>query len=265
MTIVRRIVTTALVATLVAGGLSAADKRVTLKVLSDAVPHAELLEFVKPDLAAKGIDLIITVSDFARDGNEAVDNGEYDANFFQHVPYLNSVKKEKGYDLANAGNIHVEPIGLYAPKYKTKDKLPAKATISVPNNGTNEYRALKLLEREGYITLKKTVTAGEATLLDVDKYLKPIKIVELDAGQLVRTLPDFDASIINTTRVLEAGIDGNTALVRESNDSPYANIITTKTARVNDPAIQELVKALRSDKVKKFILDKYKGAVIPAK
>jgi D-methionine transport system substrate-binding protein len=238
--------------------------RVTLKVLADVVPHAELLEFVKPTLAAQGIDLVITVSDVDRDGNEEVDNGEFDANYLEHEPYLNSVKAEKGYDLVNAGNIHVEPIGFYSAKYKTKAQIPAKATIEVPNNGTNEYRALRILEQNGFITLKKDLKAGEATVSDVAKYLKPIKIVELDAGVLVRDLPDFDGGVINTNRVLEAGLDANTALFREGKDSPYANIIVTKTARKNDPVIQALVKALTTPEVKKFILEKYKGAVIPA-
>jgi D-methionine transport system substrate-binding protein len=237
---------------------------VTVKVLADQVPHAELLNFVKPKLAAIGVKLEITVSDFSRDGNEAIDNGEYDANYFEHVPYLESVKAEKGYDLANAGNIHVEPIGFYSSKWKSLKELPKTATFEIPNDVTNEYRALKILETAGFIKLKKDIKVGQATLKDVDKYLKPVTLVEIDAGQLVRDLPDFDGGVINTNRVLEAGIDASTAFFREGKDSPYANIIVTKTARVNDPAIQALVKALRSEDVRKFINEKYKGAVIPA-
>jgi len=237
---------------------------VTIKVLADVVPHAELLEFVKPKLAAKGINLEITVSDFARDGNEAVNSGEYDANYFQHKPYLDSVKAEKGFDLANAGNIHVEPIGFYSSKWKSLKEIPSKATFEIPNDVTNEYRALRILETAGYIKLKKGTKVGQATLRDVEKYLKPVKLVEIDADQLVRDLPDFDGGVINTNRVLEAGIDASTALFREGKDSPYANIITVKSSRVKDPAIQELVKALRTEEVRKFIAEKYKGAVIPA-
>jgi D-methionine transport system substrate-binding protein len=237
---------------------------VTIKILSDVVPHAELLNFVKPKLAAIGVELEITISDFSRDGNEAVDNGEYDANYFEHQPYLDSVKAEKGYDLANAGNIHVEPIGFYSGKWKSLKDLPKNATFEIPNDVTNEYRALKILETAGFLKLKSGIKVGQATLKDIDKYLKPIKLVEIDAGQLIRDLPDFDGGVINTNRVLEAGIDANTAFFREGKDSPYANIIVTKTSRVNDPAIQALVKALRSEDVRKFILDKYKGAVIPA-
>jgi ABC-type metal ion transport system, periplasmic component/surface antigen len=237
---------------------------VTIKVLADVVPHAELLEFVKPKLAAQGINLEITISDFSRDGNEAVDQGEYDANYFEHQPYLDSVKAEKGYDLANAGNIHVEPIGFYSKKWKSLKDLPKNATFEIPNDVTNEYRALKILETAGFLKLKAGIKVGQATLRDVDKYLKPVKLVEIDAGQLVRDLPDFDGGVINTNRVLEAGIDTSTAFFREGKDSPYANIIVTKSSRVNDPAIQALVKALRSEDVRKFINDKYKGAVIPA-
>jgi D-methionine transport system substrate-binding protein len=240
------------------------DHPVTLKVLADVVPHAELLNFVKPKLAAIGVNLEITISDFSRDGNEAVDNGEYDANYFEHVPYLDSVKKEKGYDLASAGGIHVEPIGFYSGKWKSLKELPAKASFEIPNDVTNEYRALRILETAGFIRLKADIKVGQATLKDIDSYLKPITLVEIDAGQLIRDLPDFDGGVINTNRILEAGIDPTTAFFREGKDSPYANIIVTKTARVNDPAIQALVKALRSEDVRKFILDKYKGAVIPA-
>lgn len=237
---------------------------VTIKVLADVVPHAELLEFVKPKLAAQGINLEITISDFSRDGNEAVDQGEYDANYFEHQPYLDSVKAEKGYDLANAGNIHVEPIGFYSKKWKSQKELPKNATFEIPNDVTNEYRALKILETAGYLKLKSGTKVGQATLRDVDKYLKPIKIVEIDGGQLIRDLPDFDGGVINTNKVLEAGIDTSTVFFREGKDSPYANIIVTKSSRVKDPAIQALVKALRSEDVRKFIEQKYKGAVIPA-
>jgi D-methionine transport system substrate-binding protein len=237
---------------------------VTIKVLADVVPHAELLEFVKPKLAALGVKLEITVSDFSRDGNEAVDQGEYDANYFEHQPYLDSVKAEKGYDLANAGNIHVEPIGFYSKKWKSQKELPKNATFEIPNDVTNEYRALKILETAGYIKLKSGIKVGQATLRDVDKYLKPIKIVEIDGGQLIRDLPDFDGGVINTNKVLEAGIDTSTVFFREGKDSPYANIIVTKSSRVKDPAIQALVAALRSEDVRKFIGQKYKGSVIPA-
>ncbi|MBP2651971.1 MAG: ABC-type metal ion transport system, periplasmic component/surface antigen [Firmicutes bacterium] len=240
-----------------------AGDRVTLKVLADQVPHAELLEFIKPKLAQQGIDLQVTILQNDH-GNEDTDNGEFDVNFFQHQPYLESVKKEKGYDLANAGNIHVEPIGLYSAKYKTKEELPANAVIGIPNDVTNEYRALKILETNGFIKLRSDLQEHAATVKDIAQYIKPIKLEEIDSAQLIRLKDDLDGYITNTNKILEAGIEANTALFREGKDSPYANILVTKSSRIKDPAIVALKKALQTDEVKKFIEDKYKGAVIPA-
>ncbi|MBP2645857.1 MAG: ABC-type metal ion transport system, periplasmic component/surface antigen [Firmicutes bacterium] len=237
--------------------------RVTLKVLADQVPHAELLEFVKPKLAQQGIDLKITILQNDH-GNEDTDNGEFDVNFFQHQPYLDSVKKEKGYDLANVGNIHVEPIGLYSAKYKNKEEFPANAVIGIPNDVTNEYRALKILEANGFIVLRPGLESHAATVKDIAQYVKPVILKEIDSAQLIRLKEDLDGYITNTNKILEAGIDANTALFREGKDSPYANILVTKSSRVNEPAIVALKNALQADEVKKFIAEKYKGAVIPA-
>lgn len=239
------------------------DNPVTLKVLADQVPHSELLNFVKDDLAQQGVNLEITILQNDH-GNEDTDNGEFDVNFFQHQPYLDSVKKEKGYDLANAGNIHVEPIGFYSVKYKTKEEIPDGAVIGIPNDVTNEYRALKILEANGFIKLRSDLQEHAATVKDIAEYTKKIKIEEIDSAQLIRLKDDFDGYITNTNKILEAGIDANTALFREGKDSPYANILVTKTARVNDPAIVALKNALTTEKVRKFIEEKYKGAVIPA-
>ncbi|HEY5586936.1 MAG TPA: MetQ/NlpA family ABC transporter substrate-binding protein [Ruminiclostridium sp.] len=246
-----------------AGATFSKETPVTLKVLSDQVPHSELLNFVKPKLAEQGINLEITI--LANDhGNEDVDNGEFDVNFFQHQPYLDSVNKEKGYDLANAGNIHVEPIGLYSVKYKTKEEIPEGAVIGIPNDVTNEFRALKILESNGFIKLKADLPAYSATVKDVAEYTKKIEIKEIDSAQLIRLKDDFAAYITNTNKILEAGIDANTALFREGKDSPYANILVTKKSRVNDAAIVALKNALTTEEVRKFIEEKYKGAVIPA-
>jgi D-methionine transport system substrate-binding protein len=246
-----------------AAPLATFNPRVTLKVLADLVPHSELLEFVKPKLAEQGIDLIITVAQNDH-GNDDTAAGDFDVNFFQHVPYLNSVVAEKGLDLAPAGAIHVEPIGFYSNKYKTKDEIPDSAVIGIPNDTTNEYRALRILEQNGFIKLRSDLATYEATIQDIAEYVKPIKIEEIDAAQLVRLLPDLDGAIINTNRVLEAGIDANTALFREGADSPYANILVTTSARVNDPAIVALFQALTTEEVRDFILEKYQGAVVPA-
>ncbi len=249
-----------------AGTAFSKEKPVTLKILSDQVPHAELLEFVKPTLAEQGIKLEITIAEgsLGERGNEVVDNGEFDVNFFQHVPYLDSVKKEKGYDLGNAGNIHVEPIGFYSVKYKTKEEIPEGAVIGIPNDVTNELRALKILEENGFIKLKPDLPEYSATIKDIAEYTKKITIKEIDSAQLIRLKEDFDGYITNTNKILEAGIDANSALFREGKDSPYANILTTRTNRVNDPAVVALKNALTTEQVRKFIEEKYKGAVIPA-
>jgi D-methionine transport system substrate-binding protein len=249
-------------------GESLAANRTTLKVIASAVPHVELLEFVKPKLAAEGIDLdIYTVdegSSSSRLYNEQTNNGEFDVNFVQHVPYLNSVKSEQGYDLTPAGNIHVEPIGFYSTKHKKKEDIPDKAVIAVPNNATNEYRALRILEQNGFIKLKPDIQNFSATKEDIAEYVKPIEIVELDAGIIIRNGDQLDGYITNTNRILEAGIDPNSALFREGKDSPYANVLVTKTDRVNDPAIVALKNALTTEDVRKFIQEKYNGAVVPA-
>ena len=249
----------------IAESQSAAATKLT--VSAAAVPHTELLEFVKPALAKQGIDLVIVTIDESVGGtllNEQTDNGENDVNFFQHVPYLNSIIAEKGFDLAPAGNIHVEPIGFYSNKYKKKSEIPDKAKIAIPYDATNEYRALKVLEDNGFIKLKSDIVNFTATKQDIAEYVKPIEIIELDAGIIIRGANELDGYITNTNRILEAGIDANTALFREGKESPYANVLVTKSSRVNDAAVVALKKALTTEEVRKFIQDKYKGAVVPA-
>ena len=248
------------------GTKKTSDGKTILKVAADPVPHAELLNFVKPTLAKEGVDLQITVLDSDGDAlaNEQTADGEFDVNFFQHEPYLDSVKKEKGYDLVSAGKIHVEPIGFYSVKYKNKADIPNNATVAIPNDATNEYRALSILQANGFITLKSDIKNYEATVADIAKYNKPIKIVEMDSALIIRDRDQFDGYITNTNKILDAGIDPNSVLFREGADSPYANILVVKSGRQNDPAVVKLRQALQTPEVKKFIEDKYKGAVIPA-
>jgi D-methionine transport system substrate-binding protein len=247
------------------GAANSTAGRTKLVVQADIVPHAELLEFVKPRLAAAGIDLEVNTRTDSSLANEQVATGELDANFFQHEPYLSSIIAERGFDLVNAGNIHVEPIGAYSEKYTSIDQIPPTAIIAVPNDATNEFRALTILEQAGFITLKKGTDVYQTTVANtVDRYLKPIKLQELDSALILRVRPDFDVYITNTNKVLEAGIDTTKALFREGKDSPYANIIAVKKSRAGDPAITALVSALRSEEVRAFIEGRYKGAVIPA-
>jgi D-methionine transport system substrate-binding protein len=233
-------------------------------VVADLVPHTELLEFVRPTLASQGIDLQIVSYTDATNANEQTANGEFDVNFFQHEPYLKSRVDEQGYDVVNGGNIHVEPIGAYSERYRTKEAIPPNATIAIPNDATNEYRALRILEENGFIRLKPDIVVSATTTLDVAEYLKPVTLVELDSAAILRVRDQFDAYITNTNKVLEAGIDTAGVLFREGRDSPYANILGVKSSRVNDPAIRALYKALTSEDVRRFIEATYNGAVIPA-
>ncbi len=244
-------------------GFAAADN-VTLKVGAAVVPHAEILEAVKPVLKNEGIDLQIVVLDDEGQLNPALADKQIDANYFQHVPYLESVSKEKGYQFAVVGKIHVEPIGFYSTKIKSKSQLKNGAKIAIPNNPSNEFRALVLLQANGLIQLKKGLPAYQATPQDIASNPKKLQFVEIEAAQLTRSLPDVDGAIINTNFVLDAKIDPNSALFRENANSPYANVIVVRKGDENRPEIKKLVAALQSPAVKKFILDKYKGSVVPA-
>lgn len=238
---------------------------VTLKGIADLVPHSEIIEYVKPKLAAQGIiiDLVATSADTTT--NEKLAKGEIDFNYFQHMPYLKSWNETNGYNLVDAGDIHVEPITAYSDKYKTKEEIPDNAVVAIPNDGTNEYRALRILEQNGFIKLNEaTATSLSASLTDVKEYTRPIKIVELDSAQIIPTKADYDFFITNTNKALEAKIT-SARLFSEGPDSPYANIIAVRPEDKDNPAIVALVKALQSDDTRKFIEEKYNGAVIPAK
>ncbi|NBK23840.1 MAG: methionine ABC transporter substrate-binding protein, partial [Spirochaetia bacterium] len=189
--------------------------------------------------------------------NEALESGELDANFFQHIPYLESFNKEKGYHLANAGGIHVEPFALYSKKYKTLADLPVGATIAIPNDPTNEGRALLLLQSAGLLTL--TANAGlEATPLDIAANPKNLRFREIEAASLPRVLQDVDAAIINGNYAIPAGlIATRDGLVVEGADSPYVNVIAVKQGREQDAGIVALVKALRGEKIKAYVAEHY--------
>ena len=237
----------------------------TLKIGATPVPHAEILEEIKPDLKAEGINLeIVEFNDYVQP-NIALNDKELDANFFQHEPYLNDFMKEHTeVKLANAGGVHVEPMGIYSKKITKLDELADGAIVSIPNDPTNGGRALLLLSKANLLKLKDGV-AEMATVQDIVENPKNLQIQEVEAAQLPRTLEDVDISIINTNFAMNAELNPTKdALFMEDRTSPYVNIIAVRAGDENRPEIQTLLKVIKSDKVKKFIEEKYKGAIVPA-
>ena len=225
-------------------------------------PHAALLSLVVDDLAAQGITLEVKEFTDYVTPNDAVEYGEIDANYFQHIPYLESFNTEHGYHLVNAGGIHVEPIALYSSKYSSLSDIPNGAVIAIPNDPTNEGRALLLLQSAGLIKLKDN--AGlEAIPLDIVENPKNLKFSEIEAATLPRILSDVDAAVINGNYAIPAGLvatrDG---LYVEGADSPYVNVIAVKAGNENNPAVKALVEALKSDEVKAYVAEHYKNGEV---
>lgn len=238
---------------------------VTLKVLADITPHAELFALITPILEKQGITIEIVSTAADSTWNEKTNNGEVDINYFQHLPYLESENEANGYDLVSVGSIHVEPISAYSNVHATLNDVPDDAKIVIPNDPTNEYRALKILETAGFIKLDPSVEDSlQADVTDIIEYVKPVTITELDAIQIIGLAAEFDVYITNTNKALEAGVDTTKYLFREDTNSPYGNIIVTTADRANDPAILAVVKALQSESTKAYIEANYKGAVLPA-
>ncbi len=239
---------------------------VTLKALADITPHAELLNYIAPILEKQGITIEIVSTAADSTWNEKTENKEVDFNYFQHLPYLESENEANGYDLVSVGAIHVEPISAYSNKYTSVDQIPDDAKIVIPNDPTNEYRALKILEQAGFIKLDPSVEDSlQADITNITEYVKPVTITEIDSAQIIGLANDFDVYITNTNKALEAGVDTTKYLFREDADSPYANIVVTRADRANDPAILAVVKALQSESTRAYIEATYKGAVVPAK
>lgn len=235
-----------------------------LKVGATPVPHAEILEFVKDDLAEEGIELeVVEFTDYVTP-NLALDDGSIDANYFQHVPYLDQFSTDRGLDLVPVTKVHIEPIGLYSDKYSDVNQIPEGAKIAVPNDPSNEGRALILLHNNGLITLDDPSNLN-ATPLDIVENPKNIEFEELEAAQLPRVLPDVAGAVINTNYALEADLNPvDDALLLESSDSPYVNILVVRAGDEDNENIQKLVKALNTTKVREFILEEYEGAIVPA-
>lgn len=236
----------------------------TLTIAATPVPHAELLEHIKPALAKEGIELDIKVFTDYVQPNVQVADGHLDANFFQHKPYMDSFNQERNTDLVSVGLVHVEPFGAYSQKITNIDDLKDGAQIALPNDPSNGARALLLLQEQGLITLKDPDNIL-ATARDISENPKNLTFRELEAATLPRVLPDVDVALINTNYALEAGLNPlEDALFIEGADSPYANLVATTSAKKDDAAIASLVKALNSDDVREFIQENYKGAIVPA-
>ncbi len=238
----------------------------TIKVGANITPHSEILEEAKPLLADKGITLEIVQLEDSITPNTGVIEGSLDANYFQHVPYLEQFNEENGSDLISIGAIHYEPFGVYAGKTKDLSKLPDGALVAVPNNVTNEARALLLLDQEGILTLKEDAGIN-ATVEDIEENPKNIEFKELAPEQLVSALPDVDIAVINGNYAIEGGLSVKDALAVEANDGlaakTYGNIIATSPDKEKDEALLTLVEVLQSEEISKFIEEKYDGAVVP--
>ena len=243
----------------------AADGKV-VTVGATPAPHAEILEVAKEVLAEEGYTLEIKEFDDYIVPNDAVEEGELDANYFQHITYMNQFNEDNGYHLVSVGSIHYEPFGLYAGKTASIEALADGAQIAIPNDATNGGRALLLLEQEGLITLKEG--AGiTATVTDIVDNPKNLEIMELEARLLPDSLKDVDLAVINGNYAIDAGLKISDALAIESAEgeaaTAYANVLTVKEGNENDEGIQALLAALKSDEVKTFIEETYDGAVVP--
>jgi D-methionine transport system substrate-binding protein len=247
--------------------MACGKKAETLKVGASVTPHAEILKVAKDELAKEGITLeIVEFTDYVLP-NTSLESGDLDANYFQHKPYLDTFNAEHGTNLVSVAAIHYEPFGIYAGKTASIEALQDGATISVPNDGSNEARALLVLEAQGLIKLKEGV-GTTATVLDIAENPKNLNIIEMEAAQLAISLQDVDLAVINGNYALQAGLNAATdALATEDANSAaaqeYANILAVKAGNESDPRIAKLIVALESDAVRDYINNTYKGAVVP--
>lgn len=234
----------------------------TITVGATPVPHAEILEFVKADLANEGFELVVKEFNDYVQPNLATDSGELDANFFQHIPYLEEFNKNKGTTLVSVAGIHLEPMGVYSRKYSSFTIVSDGVSIAVPNDPTNESRALDIIAKTGVVTFKESALK---TPLDIVSNPKNIVFKELEAAQMPRALDDTDFAVINSNFAMAAGLKPTEdSLVMEDKSSPYVNVLVVKAGNEESAKTKALIKALQSEKVKAFIAEKYQGAVIPA-
>ncbi len=267
----KRIVSIAVAAVLAAGVLAGCGSKGgdggTITVAATEVPHSEILEAAKPILAEKGWDLQVTVFNDYVQPNEVVEAGDFDCNYFQHTPYLDQFNAEKGTHLVNVGEIHYEPLGIYGGTESDLANISDGATIAVPNDTTNEARALLLLQDNGIITLKEG--AGmEATKNDIAENPHNVEIIELEAAQVARVIDETSFVVLNGNYALQAGLNAQTdALAYETSDSEaaktYVNVIVVKEGNEENEGVKALVEVLKSEEIGKFINDKYQGSVVP--
>lgn len=247
-------------------GCGKAKEDKVIKVGASPTPHAEILEVIKDNLEEDGYTLeIVEYNDYVLP-NTAVEDGEIDANFFQHTPYLNDFNAENGTHIVSVASVHFEPFGIYGGKTKSLEELKDGATVAVPNDTTNEARALLLLEAQGLIKLKDGVGL-DATVVDIEENKLNLEIKELEAAQIARSLQDVDIACINGNYALEAGLTAEDAIAFEASDSlaasTYANIVTVKEGNENSEKTKALVDAILSDEVRDYINNTYNGAVVP--
>ena len=244
-------------------------ENVTLKVGASNVPHAVILEQAKPILAKQGIDLeIATYQDYVLP-NQDLEAKEIDANYFQHIPYLEKEIKDKGYDFVNAGGIHIEPIGIYSKKYKSLDDLPEGATILLSNSVTDHGRMLSLLEAKGLIKLKDGVDKTSAELKDIEENPKKFKFDANTGPEMLVQMyenDEGDAVLINSNYAIDNGLNPmEDSISLEDKESPYVNIITVRAGDETKPEIKKLVEVLTSKEIQDFIVKKWEGSVVPVK
>lgn len=245
------------------GESKAAEEPVTLTVGASAIPHAEILEHIKPMLEEEGIELDIkTFTDYVLPNKNLVE-GELDANYFQHIPWMESSNEENGWNIVDVAGVHIEPIGAYSDKFDSAADIPDGATVAITSGTGEQDRVLRLLEANGLLMLADG--EGDKSLSDIVDNPKNLEFEQVEAAMLPRTLPDVDFAIINTNYALEADLNPvEDSLFIEDKDSPYVNVLAVNEGDEDKPGIRELAEALTSDEVRQFIEENYDGAVVPA-
>ena len=249
------------------GGTDTEKQNEVIKVSATAEPHATILEAAKPLLAEKGYDLEIEILDNYYIFNKSLNNGDVDANYFQHIVFFDGEVEEYGYDIANAGNIHIEPFGFYSKKYSSIDELPDGAKVVISNSVADHGRLLSVLESAGLITLDPSVNKNDAVVADIVDNPKNLVFEEVNPEMLTMTLDsnDVDLVAINGNYALSAGLNPleDALLLESGEDNPYVNIIACRSEDKDSDKIKALVEVLQSDEIKDFINEKYQGSVIP--